>query len=160
MTCIGYIGPHPGEKQLKLVHVNFPFSRWISRSCAIRCSQKQEDDDSLYVGLCPACSGGTVSIERVKDTTEDSSSVPFKIDNEYATYEFHAEAIAGEDIGDDFIDDDNGDDEDNEEEDEDYDPDKDYIKEEEVGGVVERELSRYSYTNHDERISKGCRIIT
>ena len=31
MTCIGYIGPHPGEKQLKLVHVNFPFSRWISK---------------------------------------------------------------------------------------------------------------------------------
>ena len=61
------------------------------------------------------------------------------IDNEYATYEFHAGAIAG-DIEDDFIDD-NG--EEDNEEDEDYDPDKDYIKEEEVGGVVERKLRRY-----------------
>ena len=110
------------------------------RSCAIRCSQNQEDN-SLYVGLCSACSGGTVSIERVKDTggggEGDSSSVPFRlIDNEYATYEFHAGAIAG-DIEDDFIDD-NGEEEN--EEDEDYDPDKDYIKEEEVGVVVEMEL--------------------
>merc|ERR1719458_2391513 len=99
MTCIGYIGPHPGEKQLKLVHVNFPFSRWISRSCAIRCLQKQEDN-SLYVGLCSACSGGTVSIEKVKRDDDDGDtggSVPFKIDNEYATYEFHAEAMVGED---------------------------------------------------------------
>ena len=78
MTCIGYIGPHPGEKQLKLVHVNFPFSRWISRSCAVRCTQKREDGNSLYVGLCSACSGGTVSIERVKEDTEESS-VPFKV---------------------------------------------------------------------------------
>ena len=110
------------------------------RSCAIRCSQNQEDS-SLYVGLCSACSGGTVSIERVKDTSgEGDSSVPFRlIDNEYATYEFHAGAIAG-DIEDDFIDD-NG--EEDNEEDEDYDPEKDYIKEEEVGGVVERKLRRY-----------------
>ena len=62
------------------------------------------------------------------------------IDNEYATYEFHAGAIAGDDIEDDFIDD-NG--EEDNEEDEDYDPDKDYIKEEEVG-VVEMELKRKS----------------
>ena len=113
----------------------------FSRSCAIRCSQNQEDN-SLYVGLCSACSGGTVSIERVKDTSgEGDSSVPFRlIDNEYATYEFHAGAIAG-DIEDDFIDD-NG--EEDNEEDEDYDPDKDYIKEEEVGGgVVERKQRRY-----------------
>ena len=112
----------------------------FSRSCAIRCSQNQEDN-SLYVGLCSACSGGIVSIERVKDTSgEGDSSVPFRlIDNEYATYEFHAGAIAG-DIEDDFIDD-NG--EEDNEEDEDYDPDKDYIKEEEVGGVVERKLRRY-----------------
>ena len=109
------------------------------RSRAIRCSQNQEDN-SLYVGLCSACSGGTVSIERVKETSGegDSSSVPFRlIDNEYATYEFHAGAIAAGDIEDDFIDD-NG--EEDNEEDEDYDPDKDYIKEEEVGVVVEMEL--------------------
>ena len=53
------------------------------RSCAIRCSQKQEDN-SLYVGLCPACSGGTTSIERVKRDSDDAgnaedSSVPFKV---------------------------------------------------------------------------------
>ena len=126
--AIGYIHSPPGEDQ-KLVHVNFPFSRWISRSCAIRCIQKQED--ALYVGLCSACSGGTVSIEKVKrdgnngtqEEEEDDSSVPFKIDNEYATYEFHAEAIVNEDEMDDEDDDDDVGDED-------YDP-KDYIKEEE-----------------------------
>ena len=51
--------------------------------------------------------------------------IPSKIDNEYATYEFHAEAIVGEeeDMMDDGIDGGGEDDED-----EDYDPRKDYIK--------------------------------
>ena len=49
------------------------------------------------MGLCSACSGGTVSIEKVKrdDDGDTGGSVPFKIDNEDATYEFHAEAIVG-----------------------------------------------------------------
>ena len=53
VACAGYLGPHPGQG-LDLVRVNFPCSRWISKSCAVTFAH---DQDALIVGLCSACSG-------------------------------------------------------------------------------------------------------
>ena len=73
-ACVGYLGPHPGGG-LKLVHENFPCSRWISKNCAVTFSQ---NIDNLIIGLCPACSGPDVGIkrERLKEDMIDTSDPP------------------------------------------------------------------------------------
>ena len=54
-ACVGYLG-FPPEDRVELVRVNFPRTRWISRSCEVA---YPKGHGNLTIGLCPACSGGT-----------------------------------------------------------------------------------------------------
>ena len=56
-ACVGYLGFPPGDR-VELVRVNFPRTRWISRSCEVAYPKSQ---GSFTVGLCPACSGETMN---------------------------------------------------------------------------------------------------
>ena len=56
-ACVGYLGFPPGDRE-ELVRVNFPRTRWISRSCEVAYPKSQ---GSFTIGLCPACSGETVN---------------------------------------------------------------------------------------------------
>ena len=76
VACAGYLGPHPGQG-LDLVRVNYPCTRWISRSCAITFAQ---DQDALIVGLCSACSGEALRGDDITKKEEvdvaDEKSLP------------------------------------------------------------------------------------
>ena len=73
-ACLGYLGPHPGSG-LQLVQVNFPCSRWISKSCVVRFAQSSDD---LIVGLCPSCSSDKLGIK--KEDSEEEEGEEYKVD--------------------------------------------------------------------------------
>ena len=61
-ACVGYLGPHPGGG-LKLVRVNFPCPRWISKCCDVTFEQNSE---KMIIGLCGSCSNNSTSATAVK----------------------------------------------------------------------------------------------
>ena len=70
-ACVGYLG-FPPREGVKLIRVNFPCSRWISRSCEVAYAKNQ---GSFSIGLCPACSGETHNRESVKRKEESDQTV-------------------------------------------------------------------------------------
>jgi len=81
-ACVGYLGPHPGGG-LKLVRVNFPCPRWISKCCDVTFEQNSE---KMIIGLCGSCSNNSTSatavkleeIPKVKDSVGDKFDLPLK----------------------------------------------------------------------------------
>ena len=78
-ACLGYLGPHPGSG-LRLMEVNFPCSRWISESCAVRFDQSADD---LIIGLCPACSSDKVDIIKREDSIVEGKNDPIDVANHF-----------------------------------------------------------------------------
>ena len=78
-ACLGYLGPHPGSG-LQLMEVNFPCSRWISESCAVRFDQSSDD---LIIGLCPACSSDKVDIIKREDSIVEGKNDPIDVANHF-----------------------------------------------------------------------------
>ena len=70
-ACVGYLG-FPPREGVKLIRVNFPCSRWISRSCEVAYAKNQ---GSFSIGLCPACSGETSNRESMKSKEESDQTV-------------------------------------------------------------------------------------
>ena len=69
-ACVGYLGFPPGDR-VEMVRVNFPRTRWISRSCEVAYPKGQ---GSFTIGLCPACSGGTMNRENKRRKEERMES--------------------------------------------------------------------------------------
>ena len=61
VVCLGHICPDP-DRDIDLVQVKYPFTRWISDSCCIRYSKDQCGE---IIGICSACSGGAVNIKKI-----------------------------------------------------------------------------------------------
>ena len=70
-ACVGYLGSHPGGG-LKLVHVNFPCNRWISKCCDVIFEQNSE---KMIIGLCPSCSRTNSGIKQEEMAKEENMVV-------------------------------------------------------------------------------------
>ena len=76
----GYLGDHPG-KGLDLVEVTYPYTRWVSSSCAVTYTnggRGRGRGGGLIIGLCPACSGEGSGLEgeggKVKEELHDNKA--------------------------------------------------------------------------------------
>ena len=74
----GYLGDHPG-KGLDLVEVTYPYTRWVSSSCAVTYTNggrgRGRGGRGLIIGLCPACSGEGDGDGQVKEELHDNDDV-------------------------------------------------------------------------------------
>ena len=73
-VCSGHIGPDSG-RDLDLVEVKYPFTRWISDSCCIRYSKDQCDE---IIGLCTACSGGAANNISINKEMDEKRTQPYE----------------------------------------------------------------------------------
>ena len=83
-VCLGHITPDSG-RDLDLVKVKYPFTRWISDSCHVRYSR---DQSGKTTGICSACSGGAPNIKeiciksKIKEPHEFLTEEDLKYENE------------------------------------------------------------------------------
>ena len=88
MVCLGQIEPPP-QRDLELMLVKYPFSRWISKSCSIRYAQEQ---DGQIIGICSACSCGVSRIKKVSSKGEmEGEAMLLIIGDDVVAYEYEAE---------------------------------------------------------------------
>ena len=90
MVCLGQVEPPPqAQRDLELMLVKYPFPRWISNSCSIRCAQ---DQDGQIIGMCSACSCGVARIKKVSNNREiEDEAIHLIIGDDLVAYEYKGE---------------------------------------------------------------------
>ena len=60
-VCLGHTGPIQ-DRDLNLLQVKYPFTRWISKSCGIRYSKDENDE---CIGICSACNSAATNVKKM-----------------------------------------------------------------------------------------------